>query len=273
MSNEKTPDNDKADPNVAILGLLNPLLAGGYAAYKAPDDHGWSHGLHTGGGGILGGLLGNIAGQALVGKPVGAVLGQGLGSMYGAHAGYQSAKQKTREALLKQELLNKKESALTKLAARLKTKCPHCGVKHASEGCGCSQRSEPMRDAVRRDRPQAYYPEPTKVAQLREVQKLREKMAWAQLAALGARALPMVARAAPTVSKAMASPAGQFLGRQAGSIAGYGAIGGLAAPEGQRLKGMVAGGVGGLVPGTGIKSMVGATLASAAAGKALGVGA
>ena len=144
-----------------------------------------------------------------------------------------------------------------------------------------SQRSEPMKPAVRRDRPEAYYPQPTKVAQLREVQKLREKIAVAQaVGAIAARALPAIAswgaRVAPGLmqsgARAAASPVGQFLGRQASSIAGYGALGGITAPEGQRLKGMVAGGVGGLVPGTGIKSVVGSTLASGVAGNVLGVG-
>lgn len=170
-----------------------------------------------------------------------------------------------------------KGSEIEKLSARMKMKCRHCGVKHASEGCGCSQRSEPMKPAVRRDRPQAYYPQPTKVAQLQEVQRLREKIAfWPAAGAAALRMAPqlagMAARAAPALSRAAASPVGGFLKRQAGSIAGNAVLGGITAPEGQRFKGMAAGGVGGLVPGTGVKSMIGSTLASGVAGKALGVG-
>lgn len=149
---------------------------------------------------------------------------------------------------------HEKGSEIEKLSARLKMKCPHCGVKHASEGCGCSQRSEPMKPAVRRDRTQAYYPEPTKVAQLHEVQKLREKIA--VLPALGAAA----AAIAPHVARLGATTAGRYVAAKAAPMALNAGMNALTAGPGMgnKLRAAGAGAATGLLPGSGIATQLGA---------------
>ena len=203
-SKKQKKDQDEADGaedlTVQTLSMLSPLLAGGYSAYKAPDDHGWSYGLRTGGGATIGSIAGALGGHALMGG-FGGTAGGLLGGMYGARAGHQSARQKMRESLLKGQT---KESALMKLAARLKPKCLHCGVKHAAEGCSSnSQRSEPMKPAVRRE-PVASYP-PAKQAGLLQQ---------------GARQISTLASNPGLIGKG----ATRLYGKAGGGLAGAGAV-------------------------------------------------
>ena len=118
-----------------------------------------------------------------------------------------------------------------------------------------SQRSEPMKPAVRRDRPEAYYPQPTKVAQLREVQKLREKIAVAPLVA------PLVA-AGTRYFAAKAAPMALNASMNA-MTAGPGA--------GNKLRAAAAGAATGAMPGSGIASQLAGAAAQPTVNRALGV--
>lgn len=107
--------------------------------------------------------------------------------------------------------------SIAKLAERMKKdRCPHCGVKHAADGCGCTDRryAQPRQGAMdsERRRPATDYP-PAKQAS--EIDKLREKIAAAPLAAVPAIA-GATARMAPALMRA-AAPTAKNLGMQAAS--------------------------------------------------------